>query len=464
MENTQGHTYLNLHGLSLMVVDDDQSNLRTLEHVFQNLGATVTGRGSLRQARQSLRFHWHDAVVSNFQLKDGIGLDLLPDYQTRCPEGSFYLTGDSSYFSTNTVDTLKKGVRGYFKKPLDPIALAKRLVADLSSKMPIEGLAEKLAPYLILQDPVMAEALLELPTFAANSLPVLIQGETGTGKELVAKALHGLGSHADGPFVTVNCGAIPGNLLEAELFGYEKGSFTDANRMHKGYFEQAHKGTLFLDEIGEMPPPAQVSLLRVLEEGKVQRIGAEGKVNVDVRVVAATHRSLEELLESGQFRSDLFYRLNVLPLHLPPLRKRPADIALLAGYFLANSLKEMNWQSAIPSLSIDAQMILQHYGWPGNVRELRNIMVRLSVCLTEGRHEITPKLLKQFLPSNSALPSFTNSGQSEEGIYMPKGTTLADAEWLLIDAALQQTGYNRTQAAKLLGIGERTLRRKLNET
>lgn len=238
----------------------------------------------------------------------------------------------------------------------------------------------------------MAEALVELPSFAANSEPVLIQGETGTGKELVAKALHGLGSHAEGPSVTVNCGAIPENLLEAELFGYEKGAFTGANRMHKGCFEQAHQGTLFLDEIGEMPPPAQVSLLRILEEGMVQRIGAKGKVTVDVRVVAATHRSLEELLEAGQFRSDLFYRLNVLPLHLPPLRERPTDIALLAVHFLANSLKERNWQSAIPCLSIDAQTILQDHGWPGNVRELRNVMARLSVRLTEGVHEITPKL------------------------------------------------------------------------
>jgi DNA-binding NtrC family response regulator len=464
MENTQSNTYLNLRGLSLMVVDDDHDNLRTLGHVFQNLGATVTSWGSLRQARQSLRFRGQDAVVSNFQLKDGIGLDLLPDYQIRCPKGSFYLTGDGSFFKANPVDTFKQGVRGYFEKPVDPIALAKRLVADLGSKPPSERLAEQLAPYLILHDPVMAEALVELPSFAANSEPALIQGETGTGKELVAKALHGLGPRTKGPFVAVNCGAIPENLLEAELFGYEKGAFTSANRMHKGYFEQAHQGTLFLDEIGEMPAQAQVSLLRILEEGKVQRIGAEGKITVDVRIIAATHRSLEELLETGQFRSDLFYRLNVLPLHLPPLRDRPADIALLAVHFLANSLKEMNWQSAIPDLSIDTQTLLQHHGWPGNVRELRNVMARLSVRLTEGMDEITPKLLRPFLCSTSVSPLFGGCGQSEEGIYMPKGTTLADAEWLLIDAALKQSGYNRMQAAKLLGIGERTLRRKLNET
>jgi DNA-binding NtrC family response regulator len=225
MENTNSNTHLNLRGLSLMVVDGDHNNLRTLGHVFQNLGAMVTGWGSLRQARQSLRFRGHDAVLSNLQLKDGIGLDLLPDYQTRCPEGSFYLTGDDSFFNANTVYTLKQGVRGYFEKPVDPIALAKRLVADLGSKPPSESLADQLASYLILQDPVMAEALVELPSFAANNEPVLIQGETGTGKELVAKALHGLGSHAEGLFVAVNCGAIPESLLEAELFGYEKRCF-----------------------------------------------------------------------------------------------------------------------------------------------------------------------------------------------------------------------------------------------
>ncbi|CAA9889194.1 Two component, sigma54 specific, transcriptional regulator, Fis family [Candidatus Methylobacter favarea] len=463
MENTQGNTHPDLRGLSLMVVDDDHNNLRTLGHVFQHLGASVTGWGSLRQARLSLRFHGQDAIVSNFRLKDGTGLDLLPDYQARCPEGSFYLTGDSRFFNVDPVDSLKQGIRGYFKKPVDPIELANRLVADLASKTPAEGLAKQLAPYLILQDPVMAEALAELPSFAVTSEPVLIQGETGTGKELVAKALHGLGSHAEGPFVAVNCGAIPENLLEAELFGYEKGAFTGANRMHKGYFEQAHQGTLFLDEIGEMPPSAQISLLRILEEGKLQRLGAEGQVRVNIRVVAATHRSLEELVEARQFRSDLFYRLNVLPLFLPPLRERPADIALLAERFLADSLRDRNWQSPIPCLSIEAKTFLQYHGWSGNVRELRNVMARLAVRLTEDMREIPPKLLRSVLRSPSALPSPFASGQ-EGGIYIPKGTTLTDAEWLLIDAALQQSAYNRSQAARLLGIGERTLRRKLNES
>jgi transcriptional regulator with PAS, ATPase and Fis domain len=275
---------------------------------------------------------------------------------------------------------------------------------------------------------------------------------------LVAKAIHGLGPRAKAPFVTVNCGAIPETLLEAELFGYEKGAFTGANRRHKGRFEQAHQGTLFLDEIGEMPPQAQVSLLRILEENRVHPLGAEGDVPVDVRVVAATHRSLEEHVKAGLFRQDLFYRLNVLPLHLPPLRERPADIALLAGHFLDNSLKDMNWQSTTPTFSAEALAILQNQPWSGNVRELRNLMARLAMRLPEGAGEIDPNLLRPLL-----FPVSVCTPQSQEGIFIPKGTTLANAEWLLIEAALKQSGYNRTQAAKLLGMGERTLRRRLNE-
>jgi DNA-binding NtrC family response regulator len=248
-------------------------------------------------------------------------------------------------------------------------------------------------------------------------------------------------------------------MLEAELFGYEKGAFTGAMRMHRGRFEQAHSGTLFLDEIGEMPPAAQVSLLRVLEQGMVQRIGGERETPVDVRVVAATHRPLEERVESGLFRQDLLYRLHVLPLFLPALRERPRDIGMLASHFLGNSLRDMAWKGVPPTLTAEALALLEAHDWPGNVRELRNLMARLTVRLPEGVREIGPKLLVPLLPAKAA-----KAAAAGEGVLIPKGTSLADAEWLLIDAALKDSGYNRTQAAKLLGIGERTLRRKLNES
>ena len=222
-------------------------------------------------------------------------------------------------------------------------------------------------------------------------------------------------------------------------------------------FEQAHEGTLFLDEIGEMTPASQVSLLRVLETGAVQRLGAERDIAVDVRVVAATHRPLEEWGESGLFRQDLLYRINVLPLRLPNLCEHPKDIGLLAERFLANGLRDMGWAGAAPKLNPEALTLLERYRWPGNVRELRNLMARLAVRLPPGMREIGPRLLQPVLPGYAVEPR-----QTGDGVFVPKGTRLADAEWLLIQAALMESGHNRARAAKALGIGERTLRRKLN--
>jgi DNA-binding NtrC family response regulator len=411
--------------------------------------------GSLREARLSLEGEPPDAVLADLQLKDGSGLELLPDFLGRSPDGAFYMiTGHGSI--DNAVAALRRGARHYFEKPVDPIALAGHLVEDLADGRASGGLAELLSPYLAVRDPMMLEALSDLSRYSASAEPVLIQGETGTGKELVARALHGLGTRAQGPFVAVNCGAIPETMLEAELFGYEKGAFTGAVRQHRGRFEQAHSGTIFLDEIGEMPPAAQVSLLRILEEAMVHRIGGERDVPVDARVVAATHRPLEERVESGLFRQDLLFRLNVLVIELPPLRDRPRDIELLARHFLARSFHDMGRDSAPPTLTSDTLSQLAAYRWPGNVRELRNLMARLAVRLPEGVREIGSNLVASMLPAKVASET--------EGVLIPKGTTLADAEWLLIDAALKEADYNRSRAARLLGIGERTLRRKLNES
>lgn len=329
--------------------------------------------------------------------------------------------------------------------------------ADYSS-VDQNGLHDRLSSYLVFRDPAMGEALADVPRFARSQEPVLLQGETGTGKELVARALHGLGPRAHGPFVAVNCGAIPDTMLEAELFGYEKGAFTGASRTHRGRFEQAHQGTLFLDEIGEMPPTAQVSLLQVLE-GQVQRIGGEREISVDVRVVAATLRPLEERVESGLFRQDLLYRLQVLPVQLPPLRDRPRDIGLLARRFLSQSLQGMGWVGATPTLNDAAVARLQTYAWPGNVRELRNMMARLAIRVSPELDELGPDWFDTLLSSKG-----NRNRNADQGVWIPSDATLAEAEFLLIQEALRQTGNNRRAAAKRLGMGERTLRRHLNSS
>ncbi|HEB50101.1 MAG TPA: sigma-54-dependent Fis family transcriptional regulator [Desulfobulbus sp.] len=443
-----------LSGLRLLILDDDQAILRSLGRALRGLGAEVTTAASLREARLRLADN-PDVVLADLKLRDGTGLDLLPRYQELHPGGTFYLiTGHGSV--DNAVKALRHGVLDYLQKPVDPIDLARRLQRD-ATPAGRSVLETRLSRYLFFRDPVMTEALADVPRFAALDEPVLIQGETGTGKELVAMAVHQLSPRADGPFIAVNCGAIPETMLESELFGHERGAFTGAASLHRGRFEQASGGTLFLDEIGEMPLQFQVRLLRVLEEGTIQRIGGERPIGVDVRIVAATHRDLHEEVEAGLFRRDLFYRLDVLQVRLPPLRKRRQDIVPLACHFLLRALEEMGREQRCV-FSPDAGELLRSCSWQGNVRELRNAMTRLAVHVPDAMQEIPAEFLQRFLPRGGGGKQLP-----ENGTWIPAGVTLAEAEQILIDAALQRTGFNRRAAARQLGIGERTLRRKLNE-
>ena len=444
-----------LKKLSLLLVDDDPSVIRSLGRSLRGMGAHVRSAGSIEEARLILVAFRPDAILVDLQLKDGQGLELLPVFHKSCPLGAFYLiTGHGSI--ENAVTAIKQGVREYFQKPVDPIVLASQLVKDLLINKQEGDLLEQLSPYLLVKDPSMIREMENLPGIATTHHPVLIEGETGTGKEMVARAIHELSSVSEGPFVAINCGAIAESLLEDELFGHEKGAFTGAQRQRQGFFEQAHKGTLFLDEIGEMPLSFQVRLLRVLEEKQIYRVGGEHPVSVNVRIIAATHRNLEEDVASGLFRQDLLYRLNILTVSIPPLRLRPLDIQLLAGFFLQRALQDLERQPPWPVLDEDSLEFLTNYHWPGNVRELRNMITRLAVRLPQETRIVD----KQWI--SGLLPESNNQNISRNGIFIPTDATLAEAQQLLISAALNKTHGNRIEAAKILGIGERTLRRKLN--
>jgi len=450
-----------LSGMSILLVDENHAIRRSLKCVLNGFGALVTTVSSVHEAILSFKNVQFDAVLSELLLKDGKGSELLSQYLKHQPEGTFYMMSEQGN-AANASDIIRRGAQSFFEKPVDSISLATQLSRDLSNKPKRLTLAQRLSPYLSIADPVMLHALTDILSYAKCDESVLINGDSGTGKELVARALHGLSHRVDKPFVAINCGAIPETMLEAELFGHEKGAFTGACTFHKGCFEQAQGGTLFLDEIGDMPLAAQTSLLRVLEQKVIRRVGGEKEIVVDARIIAATHRDLQERVSVGQFREDLLFRLNVLQLFIPRLRDRPADIEMLASIFLKSYLqKHITNEGELvvtPEFSDEALSALKAYHWPGNVRELYNFMTRLAVHLPADLNEISVGLIERLLPQNL----IKRNSLVDEGVFIPKGTTLADAEWLLIDAALKQADFNRSKAAALLGIGERTLRRKLN--
>lgn len=367
---------------------------------------------------------------------------------------------------------LEPYVDDFFFMPLD----ARRFVLTMESfygnlknqemaVIPVEPYVQELQPYLLFRSPVMKQVLAALPRIAASEQTVLISGETGTGKELVARAIHMLSPRKTGPFVAINCGAIPDSLIEAELFGYEKGAFTGAIKRRRGKFELASGGTIFLDEIGDMPVALQVKLLRVLEEGLFYRIGGEEPVRVDVRVIAATRRDLKQAIEDGMFREDLYWRLNVMRIHLPPLRERPEDIPLLAIYFLYRAFKEMGLPPPYPLLSAGTLDMLEKLPWHGNVRQLRNLMTRVASLLPQGVKKIMPV---HILPYMDEVMEITLNAerpyqQSRPGIFIPIGTSLDEAEQMLIKETLKYTKGNRSRAARLLNISIRTIRRKLKK-
>ncbi|MBU3914837.1 sigma-54 dependent transcriptional regulator [bacterium] len=484
--------YLDLKQISVLILDNDASTLRHLKRSLQEIGVVVYPATDTVNAQQIISQNLVHAVLADVNIVAATSFSFLKKYKAVYPAGLFFFMSSKSTIEP-VLGLDKSEIDGYFSKPVEidkfTEELQEKILVKTTSISSLDPLTELLRPYLIFRSSVMRQGLMILPKLAASSHSVLITGDTGTGKEMVARAVHGLSPFANGPFVAVNCGAIPESLIEGELFGHEKGSFTGAQTLHHGKFELARNGTLFLDEIGEMPLLLQARLLRVLEEREFFRIGGEKPIKINLRIVTATQVNVEKSVEDGLFREDLYYRLNVLRIHLPSLRERPEDIPLLAWHFLERAFNELNRKKPYPVLSDEIIKILLIQEWKGNVRELKNLMTRLAVLLPGNVNQITPDHLAAYFPEKriiganvdsdpeyeyiNSMMGYSNeknnnvievsSIPSEDGVFIPVGLSLRDAEDLIIQTTLKYTGGNRTKAAKILGIGLRTIRRKVNE-
>ncbi len=442
----------------LLVVEDERAQRELLARWLGTRGWQVKAVEGLAAARASLATLPVEAVVTDFQLPDGTGLDVLREARDRDPRVGVVLVSAHGTVAM-AVEAMRGGAFDVLPKPVDPEALHSILERALQHRdLARENarLRERLAPApgqhgVVAESATMRRVFDLVARVAASHATVLVTGESGTGKELVARLLHEGSPRAKGPFVAVNCGALPEGLLESELFGHARGAFTGAVRERRGRFEEADGGTLFLDEVGEMAPALQVRLLRVLQEREITRVGENAPRRVDVRVVAATHRDLPAEVRAGRFREDLFYRLQVVPVHLPPLREHPEDIAPLAERLAAEAAQRHGRPPV--RLSREALEALRAWRWPGNVRELAHACERAVI------------LCRDDLVRASDLPEAVQAPPEASVEERPPATTLTAAlealERAWITAALHRSGGVKTRAAAELGIDERVLRYKM---
>ena len=425
-----------------LIVDDDPTSRSALAELIARDGFTTVLAASLAEARE----HFDpvpDLVLVDLVLPDGSGMELLSEPSIAHQSDIVLITGHGSV--ETSVNAMRLGAVDYLTKPLD----SQKLQGILTRvAQPGAGPSRQGFGRLIGTSPPMQRLFASMARIAPTDATVLIIGESGTGKELVAQTLHELSARAAGPYLAVNCGAVSPNLIESELFGHEKGSFTGATRQHTGFFERANGGTLFLDEVTEMPLDLQVRLLRVLESHTVSRVGSTETIATDVRVIAATNRDPYQAVKSGKLREDLLYRLQVVPLHVPPLRERTGDIALLTGHFLSQ-LNEKG--STNKMFSPSALERMERYDWPGNVRELCNVVQRAWI-LADGR-AITQPVLQRETVLGTVSPAAT-------GFQVSVGESLADVERRLILHTVQRC-RTREEAARMLKISTKTLYNKL---
>ncbi|TAK84399.1 MAG: sigma-54-dependent Fis family transcriptional regulator [Aquabacterium sp.] len=440
-----------------LIVDDEADSAEMLAALISTEGFTVSTAGSLRDARRQLALQEPELLLLDLMLPDGSGMQLFDDTKALANTEVVLITGHASL--ETSIQALRMGAADYLVKPVNmkqlhgilsrvtkPSAL-KAEVRDLEDELEREGHFGLLWG----QTAVMRRVYEQISRVAGTGVTVFITGESGTGKEVVASTVHDLSRRRGQPFLAVNCGAISPHLIESEIFGHEKGSFTGADRQHRGFFERASGGTLFLDEITEMPLDLQVKLLRVLETGTFMRVGSTQVQETDVRIIAATNRSPAQAVGSGKLREDLLYRLNVFPIHLPPLRERAEDVPLIARHFLADiSRREGQTKQFAP----EALSRLAAYPWPGNVRELRNIVHRAYVMAPDS------VIVDECLPTSDApLPVMTGAPV----LTIAVGTPLAEVEKRVTLATLEYLGRHKEKTAATLGVSLKTLYNRLKE-
>ncbi|MGE4324020.1 MAG: sigma-54-dependent transcriptional regulator [Sphingobium sp.] len=466
---------------SVLVVDDDPAICVVVGEALRRQGHNVKVASSIRERATLVESFAPDVLITDVMLPDGDGLEAVADIIAHKLDISVIILSAQNTLNT-AIRASKEGAFEYLPKPFDLNELTRAVSDALAARGAGEGAGDDgdaEIPHdglpLVGRSPAMQEVYRTIARVLSNDLGILVLGESGTGKELVAEAIHKLGQRRTGPFVAVNMAAIPRELIEADLFGYEKGAFTGAHARVLGKFEQAQGGTLFLDEIGDMPMEAQTRLLRVLQSGEVTTVGGSKPVRVDVRIIAATHKDLPQLIADSRFRQDLYYRLNVVPITLPALRERREDVVMLARHFLDRAAQE-----GLPrkSLSDGAAQVLMAYHWPGNVRELQNLMQRLAVLSREN--VIAADIVRQALPLDAVAP---DPGAPAEklaqavrewtrrqlgvGLTRPLDTLhddlLSVVEPVLLQETLVSVDGNQIRAAGLLGINRNTLRKKLTD-
>ncbi len=462
---------------SVLVLDDDAAIRTVVAQALRREGHRVTTASTLADLAAQLKVALPDVLISDVVLPDGNGLDMIAALLREHPRLPVIVLSAQNTLTT-AVRATEVGAYDYLPKPFDLNVLARAVQGALARRQGGEmepATDDDPAMPLIGRSPAMQDVYRIIARVVSNDLTVLISGESGTGKELVARAIHDLGPRRQAPFVAINMAAIPRELIEAELFGHERGAFTGAQARSAGRFEQAAGGTLFLDEIGDMPMEAQTRLLRVLQSGEFTTVGGARTIRANVRIVAATNRALAQLVTTGQFREDLFYRLNVVPIALPALRMRRQDIALLARHFLDRAA-----EGGLPRKQLDPDAIatLENYDWPGNVRELENIMRRIAVL---GRDErIGAGELQEMLGATQTAAARVDPDQGiyaairarlermarEEPATLDDGTLydriIGEVERPLIEAVLARHGQNQLRAARALGINRNTLRKRLD--